>query len=317
MEAHERTRTALGGDSPSVHSGDADRRRLGSCRVRPEGRRGQAPGRRRSPGRRPRDRLPGRLGGLPDLRRGRGPGGHRGAGRPGGLRVRDRHRHLHGRQQGARDPGRPGPRRDHRRRWPAGTTTPTSSASGVGPWARPRRSTPWTPSSPPTSRVVTTSPAWTSWPPWTRPARPTGPSRPTSQEHLHDRQVRRVALRRLVGRRPRGRHACWARRPSASRPRCSSSPRRTSPRPAVLAASGSVLTNKYAEGYPGRRYYGGQPDHRRGRGPGPRAAVRPVRGGARQRPAPRRGQRQPGRLPGPAGAGRHHPGHAPRPRRAT
>jgi glycine hydroxymethyltransferase len=27
--------------------------------------------------------------------------------------------------------------------------------------------------------------------------------------------------------------------------------------PAVLAASGTVLTNKYAEGYPGRRYYGG------------------------------------------------------------
>lgn len=27
--------------------------------------------------------------------------------------------------------------------------------------------------------------------------------------------------------------------------------------PAVLAATGSVLTNKYAEGYPGRRYYGG------------------------------------------------------------
>lgn len=27
--------------------------------------------------------------------------------------------------------------------------------------------------------------------------------------------------------------------------------------PAVLAAVGSVLTNKYAEGYPGRRYYGG------------------------------------------------------------
>lgn len=27
--------------------------------------------------------------------------------------------------------------------------------------------------------------------------------------------------------------------------------------PDVLAAQGSVLTNKYAEGYPGRRYYGG------------------------------------------------------------
>src|SRR5512147_1013123 len=28
--------------------------------------------------------------------------------------------------------------------------------------------------------------------------------------------------------------------------------------PEVLAALGSVLTNKYCEGYPGRRYYGGQ-----------------------------------------------------------
>ncbi|MDR1377297.1 MAG: serine hydroxymethyltransferase, partial [Synergistaceae bacterium] len=27
--------------------------------------------------------------------------------------------------------------------------------------------------------------------------------------------------------------------------------------PAVLAAAGSVLTNKYAEGYPSARYYGG------------------------------------------------------------
>jgi glycine hydroxymethyltransferase len=27
--------------------------------------------------------------------------------------------------------------------------------------------------------------------------------------------------------------------------------------PAVLETVGSVLTNKYAEGYPGRRYYGG------------------------------------------------------------
>jgi len=27
--------------------------------------------------------------------------------------------------------------------------------------------------------------------------------------------------------------------------------------PAVLEAAGSILTNKYAEGYPGKRYYGG------------------------------------------------------------
>ncbi|MCG6877492.1 MAG: serine hydroxymethyltransferase, partial [Betaproteobacteria bacterium] len=27
--------------------------------------------------------------------------------------------------------------------------------------------------------------------------------------------------------------------------------------PAVLAAQGSLMTNKYAEGYPGKRYYGG------------------------------------------------------------
>ena len=28
--------------------------------------------------------------------------------------------------------------------------------------------------------------------------------------------------------------------------------------PEVLAALGSVFTNKYSEGYPGRRYYGGK-----------------------------------------------------------
>ena len=27
--------------------------------------------------------------------------------------------------------------------------------------------------------------------------------------------------------------------------------------PAVMKATGSILTNKYSEGYPGKRYYGG------------------------------------------------------------
>ena len=85
--------------------------------------------------------------------------------------------------------------------------------------------------------------------------------------------------------------------------------------PAVLAASGSVLTNKYSRGLPGPALLRRQPDHRRGRGPGPRPGQGALRGRARQRAAPRRGQRQPGRLPGAARAGRHHPGHAARPRR--
>ena len=87
--------------------------------------------------------------------------------------------------------------------------------------------------------------------------------------------------------------------------------------PAVMAAQGSVLTNKYAEGYPGRRYYGGcefvdvverlaierllQALRRR---EGQRAAAlrRPgEHGGLLRRPR----------------TGRHHPGHGPGPRRPS
>ena len=42
--------------------------------------------------------------------------------------------------------------------------------------------------------------------------------------------------------------------------------------PAVMEAQGSQLTNKYAEGYPGKRYYGGceYRRHRRDAGDRPR-----------------------------------------------
>ena len=55
--------------------------------------------------------------------------------------------------------------------------------------------------------------------------------------------------------------------------------------PAVLAALGSTLTNKYAEGYPGRRYYGGCAEVDRAEELGHRPGQGAVRRRARQRPA--------------------------------
>ena len=86
--------------------------------------------------------------------------------------------------------------------------------------------------------------------------------------------------------------------------------------PAVIRAIGSVLTNKYSEGYPGKRYYGGNAGHRRRRGARHRAGQGAVRRRARQRPAALRRQRQHVRLPGAARAGRHRARAQPRPRRS-
>jgi glycine hydroxymethyltransferase len=85
---------------------------------------------------------------------------------------------------------------------------------------------------------------------------------------------------------------------------------------AVMAAQGSVMTNKYAEGYPGRRYYGGCEfvDIAENLAIDRAKALFGVR--LRQRAAQFRQPGQPGRVPGAAATGRHDPGHEPRRRRA-
>mgnify|MGYP000340934540 CR=1 FL=1 len=78
--------------------------------------------------------------------------------------------------------------------------------------------------------------------------------------------------------------------------------------PAVMAAMGSVLTNKYAEGYPGHRYYGGCQCVECG-GHCPRPRVQAVRRRARQCAAAFGRAGQSGRLFCAAERGRYRPGH--------
>ena len=85
--------------------------------------------------------------------------------------------------------------------------------------------------------------------------------------------------------------------------------------PRVMQAQGTVLTNKYAEGYPGKRYYGGCEFVDVAEQSGHRARQDPVRRRLRQCPAPLRLPGQRGGLHGPVRAGRHRAGHEPGPRR--
>src|SRR5580704_2157607 len=247
----------------------AHRGGLGSRGVRAQDRPGRARGRRRPPGDRPGDGLAGRPRRLPRVRTGRGPGGGRGARRPGDLRLRDRHRHRDCRQQGRRGPSRPGLRRDHRRAGPAaqrrqhhlprgqdhrcprghrrgghlslhrvrGGTPPAPAGRDLGVridgkdgHSRTRRSHGHQDSHQDRQReavVETMSNPFASSPfdPWLA-------GDPEVSRLLGEEAERQSTTVQLIA-----------------------SENFTSP--AVLAASGSILTNKYSEGYPGRRYYGG------------------------------------------------------------
>ena len=84
---------------------------------------------------------------------------------------------------------------------------------------------------------------------------------------------------------------------------------------AVLEAQGSVLTNKYAEGYPGRRYYGGCDYVDVAEQLAIDRAKQLFDCALRQCAAAFRRAGQPGGVSRPAEAGRHHPRHEPRRRR--
>ena len=86
---------------------------------------------------------------------------------------------------------------------------------------------------------------------------------------------------------------------------------------AVMEAMGSVMTNKYAEGYPAHRYYGGCQHVDIAESLAIERAKKTLRGGACQCTAPFRRPGQYGGLFCPAGTRRYRNGHGPVQRRAS
>ena len=154
----------------------------------------------------------------------------------GALRRPDlhhRHGHEHRGQQGAGRARGAGERRADRRRWRGSTTTPTCSASPPKPRRRNWPTKSWTPFSTRTSKAAATSAASTKWKRNSSAAtcgcKAVDPEIADAIEHERVRQQENIEL--------------------------IASENFTSP--AVMEAQGSVLTNKYAEGYPKKRWYGG------------------------------------------------------------
>ena len=312
------------GGAPSVCFGDADRGRCRPRRLPPEGAPRRPSRRAGARGLRPRDRLGGRRR-LPRLRGGGRARRDRRARRARRVRVRLGHRDRHRRQQAPGRLRRRRPRRDHRPSRPDAQPrqrgVPRRTGGRAPRWPRKPSTRSWPPSRPgaATNGASRRSPR----------SKPTTTSRPPTSGHGHSHRhwrARAMTDQNAVYVHASPYDAWLADDPElaklldaeAAAPDHDAAAHRL--RELHLAGGDGrhrvAPDQQVRRGVPGKALLRRQRHHRRGRGPRPGAGQGPVRGGARQRAAARRGCRQPRRVPGAARARRHHLGHAPRPGRA-